>query len=137
MSFAVAAAIVEDVADRLLDGSLFPAPPQPHPVPPHVSRPIPKLLNAIYIEVEDLPDDARPSSRELRKKLAPEMTEAAFGRQLRKWGCPSGRTVAYPNMGPKVGDVRTAVSRIRLGGPVHIDPAQSKRAARKRSMRVA
>jgi S-DNA-T family DNA segregation ATPase FtsK/SpoIIIE len=82
--------------------------------------PLPELLEAIVELVDDMRDDQRPASRVLREELAPEMTATAFGLQLKKWGCPTGRDNGKQAMGPLVGDIRKAAQRIREGGRVEV-----------------
>lgn len=68
---------------------------------------------------------ARVSSSEIIAALELETNATAFGRQLRRWGCPSGKeTVDGAEVrGPATADVRAAVERIEGGGPVEIAEA--------------
>lgn len=85
------------------------------------ARPLPELLQAIVDRVEGMADDERVASTELRMELAPDMNPTAFGRQLGKWGCPSGRNAGNQGpRGPLVGDIRRVAQRIREGGPVEV-----------------
>lgn len=83
--------------------------------------PLPDLMAAILEDVADRHDDERVASRDLREALAPDMNDTVFGRQLRNWGCPSGRDSGNQGpRGPLVGDLRAAAQRIREGGPAEI-----------------
>lgn len=85
------------------------------------SRPLPELLQEIVDYVADFGADERVASTELREKLAPEMNATAFGRQLGKWGCPSGRDSGNQGpRGPLVSDIRAVAQRIREGGRVEV-----------------
>lgn len=84
------------------------------------ARPLPELLQDIADHVADFGDGERVASAELREKYAPELNATAFGRQLRKWGCPSGRDNGKQAMGPRVSDIRAVAQRIREGGSVEV-----------------
>lgn len=82
---------------------------------------VPDLLESVFDLVHDLDDDDRVPTRALHEQLVgEEMSETAFGRRLRAWGCPSDPRVRP--RGPRVGDIRAAVARIQAGGPVEINP---------------
>lgn len=101
VTFAVAAAIAEDVVER----ALVIEADTPDLVPP--------LLRAVADLAGDLADDERLSSRLIIEKLAPDMTEKRLGGLLRGWGAPTGRNRGGQASGPRVGDVRAAIVRLR------------------------
>lgn len=85
------------------------------------AQPLPELLEAILELLEGVDDATRVAANDIREALAPDMTETAFGLQLRKWGCPSTQDAGKRGArGPFAGDVRTVVQRIRAGGPVEL-----------------
>lgn len=82
---------------------------------------IPEVLESIFDFVHDRADRDRVAARDLRERFDPDSNDSAFGRQLRRWGCPSGRDGGRGPSGPRVGDVRAAVERMRGGGPIEVD----------------
>lgn len=94
---------------------------EPTPMPEPEALPIPDLLESILDFTADLDDRERVSSTELHERfVGEEMTTTAFGLQLRKWGCPSGRDGATGPRGPLVGEIRLAAQRIRDGGSAEV-----------------
>jgi S-DNA-T family DNA segregation ATPase FtsK/SpoIIIE len=82
-----------------------------------VEHPLPQLLQQIVDHIADMADDERVSSLELIACYTRDVTPQLFGRQLRRWGCPSGRNRdGRGPSGPIVGDVRAAAHRIRTTG---------------------
>jgi hypothetical protein len=81
--------------------------------------PLPPLLERIHSHIAHLADEDRVASSELRLAYAPDMSEKAFGGQLRRWGAPTGRAPGNKGpSGPLVGDLRRVAQRIREGGKI-------------------
>jgi S-DNA-T family DNA segregation ATPase FtsK/SpoIIIE len=86
-----------------------------------VASEIPEVLESIFDFVHGRDDKDRVAARDLRERFDPEATEQAFGRQLRRWGCPSGRDGGRGPSGPRVRDIHAAVERMRAGGPIEVE----------------
>jgi S-DNA-T family DNA segregation ATPase FtsK/SpoIIIE len=82
---------------------------------------IPEVLESIFDFVHHRDDRERVASRDLRARFDPEVSEKAFGDQLRRWGCPTGRDGGRGPSGPRVGDILAAVERMRGGGPIEVE----------------
>ena len=90
-------------------------------------HPLPPLLAAI-VEYLDGDDRQRVPSAELldevvRERVELDMSDTAFGRLLRRWGAPTGRTGDSDIRGPRVADLLSAAARIEAGGPEFVDDA--------------
>jgi S-DNA-T family DNA segregation ATPase FtsK/SpoIIIE len=81
---------------------------------------VPELLESVFDFAHELGDDERVPTTEIRKRFEPELSEKRIGGLFRSWGAPTGRARGGEKMGPRVGDIRAAVQRIRDGGPVNI-----------------
>ena len=82
---------------------------------------IPEVLESIFDFVHGREDRERVASRELWQRFNPDVTETAFVRQLVKW---TGRRTEREGNGPKgprVGEIRAAVERMRGGGPIEVE----------------
>jgi DNA segregation ATPase FtsK/SpoIIIE, S-DNA-T family len=85
-----------------------------------VASEIPEVLESIFDFVHGREDGERVASRDLRMRFDPDSNDTAFGLQLRRWGCPAGRDGGRGPSGPRVGDIRAAVARMRGGGSIEV-----------------
>jgi S-DNA-T family DNA segregation ATPase FtsK/SpoIIIE len=85
-----------------------------------VASEIPEVLESIFDFVHGRDDKDRVAARDLRERFDPDSNDTKFGLQLRRWGCPSGRDGGRGPSGPRVGDIRVAVERMRAGGPIEV-----------------